>query len=70
MTSMHSEQPRRPAGCSGMETTTQYRRFAEECRRLAGEARTERHREMLEEMAQAWEKLAREAEQESSHALS
>jgi hypothetical protein len=45
-----------------MELSTEYSRFAEECRRLAREAKTERHREILEEMAQAWEKLARETE--------
>jgi hypothetical protein len=51
-----------------MEPTTQYQRFAEECRRLAREAKTERHRKIMEEMAEAWMKLAKETDRESSHA--
>ncbi len=43
-----------------METSTEYRRFAEECRRLAKNVETERHRKILLEMAEAWEKLAEE----------
>jgi hypothetical protein len=49
-----------------MEPTTQYLRFAEECRRLGREAKSEQHRKLLEEMAQAWEKVAKEAAPESS----
>src|SRR6266516_30883 len=41
-----------------METSIEYRRFAEECRRMAREAKTERHRKILEDMAQAWQKLS------------
>jgi DNA-binding FadR family transcriptional regulator len=72
---MRSERPGGTVGFSGMETSTEYRRFAEgrfaeECRRMAPEAKTERHRKILEEMAQAWEKLAKEADLESSHASS
>jgi hypothetical protein len=67
---MRSERPGGTIGFSGMETSTEYRRFAEECRRMAPEAKTERHRKILEEMAQAWEKLAKEADLESSHASS
>jgi hypothetical protein len=52
-----------------METATEYRRFSEECRRMALEAKTERHRRVLEEMAREWEKLAKEADRERSHAL-
>ena len=51
-----------------METSTEYRRFAQECRRLAREAKTERHRKIMEEMAHAWDRLAQEAEPEGSHA--
>jgi hypothetical protein len=50
----------RPAGCPCMEPSTEYQRFAQECRRLAQQAKTEQHRRTLEEMAQAWEKLAKE----------
>ena len=53
-----------------MEPTTQYLRFAEECRRLGREAKSEQHRKLLEEMAQAWEKVAKEAAPKSSHLLS
>jgi hypothetical protein len=51
-----------------METTTEYQRYAEECRRLSRQAKTEQHRRILEEMAQAWEELAKEAEPTGSHA--
>lgn len=34
---------------------------------MAREAKTERHREILEEMTQAWEKLAEEANLESPY---
>jgi hypothetical protein len=50
-----------------METSTEYRQFAQECRRLAREAKTERHRNIMEEMARAWDRLAKEAEPEGSH---
>jgi hypothetical protein len=53
-----------------MEISIQYRRFAEECRRMAREAQTERHRKILEEMTQAWETLAEEADLESPHVSS
>ena len=38
----------------------QYREFAEECDRLAQAAKTDAHRKILEEMAQAWRKVAAE----------
>jgi hypothetical protein len=43
-----------------METSTQYREFAEHCLRLADQADTEPHRRILKEMAEAWEELADE----------
>jgi len=43
-----------------MTTPTQYRRFAEECRRLAQQVESDRHRLVLHEMASAWEALADE----------
>lgn len=45
-----------------LETSAQYREFAEECVRLAKQAKTEGHREILEEMAGAWKMLAAEAD--------
>jgi hypothetical protein len=46
-----------------METasTGKYEQFAAECERLAKEARTEHHRSVLIEMAEAWRKLAEAA---------
>ena len=46
-----------------MTTPTQYRRFAEECRRLAQQVESDRHRLVLHEMASAWEALADETEE-------
>jgi hypothetical protein len=45
-----------------MKASTQYREFAEQCRRFAETANTEQ-RKILEEMARAWQVLAEEAEQ-------
>jgi hypothetical protein len=49
-------------GFPSMQTPTQYETFAEECDRLANEAQAERHRMVLKEMAEAWRKLAEEAD--------
>ncbi|MGA7231356.1 MAG: hypothetical protein WBX95_10575 [Xanthobacteraceae bacterium] len=43
------------------ETSAQYREFAEECDRLAKQAKTDGERKILEEMAEAWRKVAGEA---------
>ncbi len=48
-----------------MMTPNQYREFAEECDRLAKEAKIERHREILQEMAETWRALAQEADTKS-----
>ena len=45
-----------------METSAQYREFAEECDRLAEEAKTQHERKILEEMAKAWRMVAAEAD--------
>jgi hypothetical protein len=50
-----------------METTKQFREFAEECNRLAQAAKTEDQRRSLMKMAAAWRKVAEEYERE--HAL-
>jgi hypothetical protein len=52
-----------PAGLFRMDTASrrQYEEFAAECERLAKEARTEHHRAVLREMAEAWRKLAEAA---------
>jgi hypothetical protein len=41
-----------------METPAQYRKFAEECERLAKQAKAAHHRKVLEEMALVWWELA------------
>jgi hypothetical protein len=43
------------------ETSAQYREFAEECVRLAKLAKTDGERKILEEMAEAWRRVAAEA---------
>jgi hypothetical protein len=45
-----------------LETSAQYREFAEECDRLAKQATTEGYRKILEEMAEAWRTMAAEAD--------
>jgi hypothetical protein len=51
-----------------MQTSTQYRAFAEECRRLAKLAKSENERAVLDEMAAAWQMLAEEADRKESRA--
>jgi hypothetical protein len=50
-------------GFSFMERSTQYREFAEECRRFAQLAKTEEQRKILLQMEAVWMKLAEEAEE-------
>jgi hypothetical protein len=45
-----------------MEPSTQYRKFAEECRRFAQLAKTDEQRKVLMQMEAVWTKLAEEAE--------
>ena len=55
--------------CFYMEPSTQYRTFAEECRRLAKSAKTVEERKVLQEMAAAWTKVAEEVEGEAGSPL-
>jgi hypothetical protein len=45
-----------------ISSSKQYREFAEECLRLAAQAKEEHHRKVLKEMAEAWTTLADEAD--------
>jgi len=60
---MRLERPFPAAGLLPMETASKrkYEEFAQECERLAQESRTEHHRGVLREMAEAWRRLAQAA---------
>ena len=66
MTFMHLELWILGRGFSGMQSPRDYssdyprdyRKFAEECDRLARHAKTEQQRKILQEMAAAWNELA------------
>lgn len=62
MAALFSERGSRFGGLFRMETPAQYLKFAEECERLAKQAKTADHRKVLEEMAQVWRQLADGAE--------
>ena len=49
-------------GLPHMETSVRYLEFAVKCDRLAKVAKTEEERVILKEMAEAWKKVAREAD--------
>jgi hypothetical protein len=50
-------------GCSRVEqSSAQYRKFADECRRLVRFVRTADERKVLQEMEAAWTKVAEEVE--------
>jgi hypothetical protein len=48
-----------------MEKPEKYREFSEECERLANQAKTERHRKTLQEMAEVWRELADSADKKT-----
>jgi hypothetical protein len=50
------------ASAEYLETSAQYREFAEECNRLAKQTKADGHRKILEEMAEAWRIVAAEAD--------
>jgi len=56
------ERGRRTSGFFYMEPSTQYRKFAEECRRFAQSTKTEEQRKILLQMEAVWTKLAEDAE--------
>ena len=49
-----------------MKKSAQYLEFAAACDRLVEEAKDPRHKQVLQEMAQAWRKLADEAVQKNA----
>ena len=48
-----------------MQTSSQYRAFADDCVRLAQRAKTEEERKILLEMAETWKQLAEEADRQN-----
>jgi hypothetical protein len=48
------------------QSSAQYRKFAEECRRLVRFVQTADERKVLQEMESAWTKVAEEVEGEAS----
>ena len=50
-----------------METAAKYRKFAEECRRLARQIEGKEHKAFLERMAEEWLRLAAEAQGRRAH---
>jgi hypothetical protein len=66
MAFMFLERHTKANGFSFMERSTQYRKFAEECRRFAQFAKTDEHRKILLEMEVVWTKLADQAEERAA----
>lgn len=48
-----------------MQNPTEYRKFAEECDRLAQETKGEHQKKVLKEMAKTWKMLADEADRKA-----
>lgn len=51
-----------------MRKVSEYMEHAAECRRMANQMRDSQHKKQLEDMAQAWEMLARERTRELAKA--
>ena len=66
MAFMFLERHTKANGFSFMERSTQYRKFAEECRRFAQFAKTDEQRKILLEMEVVWTKLADQAEERAA----
>jgi hypothetical protein len=62
MARMPQERPLSRKGWFHMDTSDKYREFAEECERLAKQAKSLQHQRILEEMARVWRQLAQELE--------
>ena len=54
----------REQGCRIMRKVSEYEQHAHECRRMAANMRDAGHRKQLEDMAEAWEMLARERQRQ------
>ena len=61
---MLEERPLQQMGWPSMNTSDQYREFAEECARLAKQTKDQHNQMVLEQMAKEWIKLADEADKE------
>jgi hypothetical protein len=66
MACLSAERHGLPAGYFRMETPDAYRKFAEECRRLAVRAEMGEQKIILQEMARIWAQLAAQAEADDS----
>jgi hypothetical protein len=47
-----------------MRKVSEYQEHAAECRKMARQTRNEEHKKTLEDMAQAWDMLAKEREKQ------
>lgn len=62
---MRAERRSRATCFFGMDTPTQYYEFAELCERLAVQAKDQRHKKILTEMASTWRDLAEKIESDN-----
>jgi hypothetical protein len=57
---MSEERIKAASGFFIMESSAQYREFAEKCDRLVEETKDSQHKQVLQEMARTWRELADE----------